>query len=86
MLRSPGTTRFKDSGWHSVPTVIKCNTLCIYDWCFIKVNGSGPKHLPTAWAFDPNQFGDKGFAGANPVPKFITGFLVLNLCSLRLAR
>lgn len=33
-----------------------------YDWCFMKVEGSGPKHLPTAWAFDPNQFGDRGFS------------------------
>ena len=33
-----------------------------YDWCFMKVNGTAPKHLPTAWAFDPNQFGDRGFS------------------------
>jgi hypothetical protein len=33
-----------------------------YDWCFMKVNGTGPKHLPTAWAFDPSQFGDRGFS------------------------
>jgi hypothetical protein len=33
-----------------------------YDWCFMKVNGTAPKHLPVAWAFDPNQFGDRGFS------------------------
>lgn len=33
-----------------------------FDWCFLKVNGTGPKHLPTAWAYDPSQFGAAGFS------------------------
>ena len=32
-----------------------------YDWCFMKMNGTAPKHLKTTWSFDPSQF-DDGFS------------------------
>jgi hypothetical protein len=27
-----------------------------YDWCFMKMNDTAPKHLKTTWSFDPSQF------------------------------
>lgn len=32
-----------------------------YDWCFMKMNGTAPKHLKTTWSFDPSRFSN-GFS------------------------